>query len=55
MFFLTSKLIAGKNLITIKKTSLPAKEDFCCELTLEHISDKDYEHAQKLFKGYCQA
>ena len=35
-------------------TSLPAKKDFYCELTLEDISDKDYEHAQKLFKGYCQ-
>ena len=35
------------------ETSLPPKKDFYSELTLEDISDKDYEHAQKLFKGYC--
>ena len=37
---------AGKNLKKIKK-------DFYSELTLEHISDKDCEHAQKVFKEYC--
>ena len=35
------------------ETSLPPKKDFYSELTLEDISDKDYEHAQKLFKEYC--
>ena len=35
------------------ETSLPAKKDFYSELTLEDISDKDYEHAQKVFKEYC--
>ena len=35
------------------ETSLPHKEDFNCELTLEDISDKDYEHTQKVFKKYC--
>ena len=37
---------AGKNLKKIKK-------DFYSELTLEHISDKDCEYAQKVFKEYC--
>ena len=31
------------------ETSLPSKKDFYSELTLEGISDKDYEHAQKVF------
>ena len=35
------------------ETSLPPKEDFHSELTLEDISDKDYAHAQKVFKEYC--
>ena len=35
-------------------TSLPPKKDFYSELTLEDISDKDYEHAQKVFKEYCK-
>ena len=35
------------------ETSLPPKKDFYSELTLEDISDKDYEHAQKVFKKYC--
>ena len=34
------------------ETLLPAKKFFCSELTLEDISDKDYEHAQKVFKEY---
>ena len=33
-------------------TSLPPKKDFCSELFLEDISDKDYLHAQKVFKEY---
>ena len=32
---------------------LPPKKDFYSELTLEDINDKDYEHAQKVFKEYC--
>ena len=35
------------------ETSLPPKKDFYSKLTLEDISDKDYEHAQKVFKEYC--
>ena len=35
------------------ETSLPPKKDFYSELTLEDISDKDYEHAQKVFNEYC--
>ena len=36
------------------ETSLPPKKDFYSELTLEDISDKDYEHAQKVFEEYCR-
>ena len=36
------------------ETSLPSKKDFYSELILEDISDKDYEHAQKVFKKYCK-
>ena len=35
------------------ETSLPPKEDFYSELTLEDISDKDYSHAQKVLEEYC--
>ena len=35
------------------ETSLRAKKNFYSELKLEDISDKDYEHAQKVFKEYC--
>ena len=35
------------------ETSLPPKKGFYSELTLEDISEKDYEHAQKVFKDYC--
>ena len=38
---------AGKDLI---KLLYHQKKDFYNELTLEDISDKDYEHAQKLYK-----
>ena len=34
------------------ETSLPSKKYFYSKLTLEDISDKDYEHAQKVFKEY---
>ena len=36
------------------ETSLPSKKDFYSELVLEDVSDKDYEHAQKVFKEYCK-
>ena len=35
------------------ETSLPPKKDFYSELILEDISDKDYDHAQKVFNEYC--
>ena len=35
------------------ETSLSPKKDFYSELTLQDISDKDYEHAQKAFNEYC--
>ena len=38
----------------LNETSLPAKKDFYSGLTLEDISDKDYEHAQKVFEEYCR-
>ena len=34
-------------------TSLPPKKDFYSELTLEDITHKDYNHAQKVFEEYC--
>ena len=33
----------------LNETSLPPKKDFYSELILEHISDKDYLHAQKVW------
>ena len=33
------------------ETFLSPKKDFYSELTLEYITDKDYEHAQKVFKN----
>ena len=32
---------------------LPSKKDFYSKKDLENISDKDYEHAQNVFKEYC--
>ena len=37
-----------------KETSLPSKKYFYDELILEDISDKDYEHAQRVFTEYCK-
>ena len=34
------------------ETSLLPKKDFYSELTLEDITDKDYNHAQKLFEEF---
>ena len=34
------------------ETSLPPKEDFYSELTLEDISDKGYAHAQKVWEWF---
>ena len=34
------------------ETSLPPKESFYSELNLEDISDKDYLHAQKVWKEF---
>ena len=34
------------------KTSLPNKEVFYSELNLEYITDKDYEHAQKVWEVF---
>ena len=36
------------------ETELPSKKDFCSRLNLENISDKDYKHAQKIFKEHCK-
>ena len=33
------------------ETSLPDKKDFCSELYLEHITNKNYTHAQKYLKN----
>ena len=38
----------------LDETTLPPKEAFYSELTLEDISDKDYLHAQKMFKNLVQ-
>ena len=35
------------------ETSLPPKIDFYSELTLDDISDKDYNYAQKVFEEFC--
>ena len=35
------------------ETTLPPKEAFYSEITLEDISDKDYLHAQKMFQESC--
>ena len=35
------------------ETSLSPTKDFYSELTLEDISDKHYNHAQKVFNEYC--
>ena len=35
------------------ETSLPDKKAFYSELTLEDISDKGYEHSQKVFQEFC--
>ena len=35
------------------ETELPPRKDFYSKKNLEHISDKDYEHAQNVFKKYC--
>ena len=35
------------------ETSLPPKKDFYSELTLEDITDNDYNHAKKVFEEYC--
>ena len=37
----------------LNETSLTSQKDFYSELKSEGISDKDYEHAQKVFKEYC--
>ena len=49
MFILNSIWIAGKDLM---KRLYHLKKDFYSELTLEDVSDKDNEHAQKVFKEY---
>ena len=35
------------------ETSLADKKYFYSELNLENITDKDYSHAQKVFKEFC--
>ena len=36
------------------ETSLPPKNDFYSELTLEDIFDKGYNHAEKYLKNFAQ-
>ena len=36
------------------ETSFPSKKHFYSELTLEDITDKDYNPGQKVFKEYCK-
>ncbi len=36
----------------LSATSLPPKEAFYSQLTNSHITDKDYEHAQKVWKAF---
>ena len=40
-------------LICYTCSSLASKKDFYSELTLQDSTDKDYEHAQKVFKECC--
>ena len=35
------------------ETTIPPKEDFYSELNLEYITDKDYNHVQKVFEEFC--
>ena len=34
------------------ETQLPSKEAFCSKLNMSDISDEDYEHAQRVWKGF---
>ena len=34
------------------ETELPSKESFCSELNLEDITDKDYDHARKVWRTF---
>ena len=34
------------------ETSLPEKEDFYSHLSMEDITDADYEHAKRVFKDF---
>ena len=36
----------------LSETQLPPKETFCSKLNDEHISDEDYEHAQKVWEAF---
>ena len=38
--------------IKFEETKLPPKEAFYSELNMSDISDKDYEHAQRVWKGF---
>ena len=38
---------------TFDETTLPPKKYFYSELNLEDITDKDYDHAQKLSEEFC--
>ena len=42
--------IAGKDLM---KLHYHLKKDFYRELTLEDVSEKDYNHAEKVFEEHC--
>ena len=36
----------------INETSFPKKEDFYSHLSMENITDADYAHAKRVFKGF---
>ena len=50
MYTPTNTWITGEK---FEETKLPPKEAFYSKLTMEGITDKDYEHAQKVWDVFC--
>ena len=38
----------------LNETFFPSKKDFSSEITLEDVTDKAYNHGQKVLKEYCK-